>query len=83
MKNVLIISGCVFNTIVSIFVAMKVEDQFLKILLIVSSLVSLALAITRVYSFMKFEKRIKELEDNQITAEYVEDAETLFLNKGK
>ena len=83
MKNVLIITGCVFNAVVSILAATKVEDQFLKILLIVSALVSLALAITRVYSYMKIEKRIKELEDNQITAEYVEDAETLFLNKGK
>lgn len=83
MKNVLIISGCVFNAIVSIFAATKAEDQFLKILLIMSALVSLALAITSEYFFMKFEKRIKELEDNQITAEYVEDAETLFLNKGK
>ena len=83
MKNVLIITGCVFNAVVSIFAATKAEDQFLKILLIMSALVSLALAITRVYSYMKIEKRIKELEDNQITTEYVEDAETFFLNKGK
>ena len=83
MKNILIISGCVFNTAVSIIAATHVESLFLKVLLIVSALVSLALAIGRIYSFRRIEKRIKELEDNQITTEYVAETETLRLKKGK
>lgn len=83
MKNVLIISGCVFNTAVSIIAATQAESLFLKVLLIVSALVSLALAIARIYSFRKFEKRIKELEDNQMTTEYVAETETLHLKIGK
>lgn len=83
MKNVCVILACLFTTIVSIIAATQVEQLCLKVLLIVSALISFTLAIARVRTFMKFEKRIKDLEDNQISTEYEAETETFYIVEGK
>ena len=83
MKNIAVIIGYLFVMVVSVFAATQTKAKYLTILLMVSSVISFLLAITRVYSSMKMEKRIKELEDNQISFEYDESREGLKVVKGR
>ena len=83
MKNVCVIIACVFTTIVSIIAAIQVEQLYLKVILIASALISFTLAIARVCAFIKLEKRIKDLENNQISTEFVAEIETPYIKEGK
>ena len=71
--------GSVFVSMVSILAALQAKNLILQLLLVLSAIVSLILAITHLSSAKKMIARIKDLEDNQLSAEY--DDETLILKK--
>ncbi len=73
--------GYVFVSIVSIFAALQTKQLVLELLLVLSAVVSLILAITRLSSSKKMIARIKDLEDNQLSVGY--DDGTFIIEKGK
>ncbi len=73
--------GYVFFSIVSIFSALQTKQLVLELLLVLSAVVSLILAITRLSSSKKMIARIKDLEDNQLSVGY--DDGTFIIEKGK
>ena len=74
--------GYVFSTIVSIIMAFRVEGILCRVLLVISTIVSLALAISRLITTKKMEKRIKYLEDHQISFEAHTESETFIVKEG-
>lgn len=60
----------------------RVEGFFMKILLILSAMVSLVLAVTRLVDSKKTAERIKRLEKNQLSVRYDESEEKLYFEKG-
>lgn len=78
--SLLSLIGYILVFIVSIFAALQAK-ALVKLLLVLSAVVSLILAITRLFSFRKMIARIKDLEDNQFSVEY--DDGTLIIEKGK
>ena len=82
IKQCVSLAGYVFVFLVSIVAAFQVKDNFyLFVLLIVSAAISLGLAIDRFVSSRRMEKRIQELEDNQLTP--IVDDHTLVFKVGK
>lgn len=60
----------------------RIEVVFMKILLILSAMVSLVLAVTRLVDSKKTAERIKRLEKNQLSVRYDESEEKLYFEKG-
>lgn len=71
------IGGYVFISLVSICAAIRIEDLLLKFLLVISAVVSLILAISRLLASRKMSKRIKELEEKQLSVR-VDDGMLVF-----
>lgn len=74
--------GYIFVALSAIITAICINSQSLSVLLILSAIVSLILAITRLVSAKKTEERIKYLEKNQLSVSYNAEDETLSLKKG-
>lgn len=74
------ISGYAFISIVSIYSAIRTEELLQKILLVVSTIVSLILAVSRLYSSKKMSARIYELEKRQLSLKV--DDEVLVFEQG-
>lgn len=82
VKQYVSLAGYVFVFLVSIIAAFRVKDNcYLFILLLISSAVSLGLAIDRFFSSRKMEKRTQDLEDNQLSTSV--DDHTLVFKVGK
>lgn len=79
---ILSLAGYVFVTVVSVISALSMEDPIGKVLLIVSALVTLVLAFSRLLSAKKMLDRIKWLEDNHPSFSYNEKEEKLTVNHG-
>ena len=81
IKQVLPIAGNLFVFGVAVFVAFQVKEVLLKVILIVSAIVSLILAIVRLCSTWKIQRRIEELEDTQPS--FSVEGHTLKIGQGK
>ena len=82
MSKRLPLLGYIFVAIVAIIAALGVRSLLMSVLLIISSIVSLILAITRIISAKKTEDRIKYLEEPHLSGSYDEVGETLTLEEG-
>ena len=82
MKNYLMLVGYIFIAGVSVIGTFRVEGFFMKILLILSAMVSLVLAVTRLVDSKRTVERIKKLEKNQLSVRYDESEEKLYFQKG-
>lgn len=82
MKTFLMLFGCIFIAGVSVIGTFRIEVVFMKILLILSAMVSLVLAVTRLVDSKKTAERIKRLEKNQLSVRYDESEEKLYFEKG-
>lgn len=71
------ISGYVFISLVSIYAAIRAEELLQTILLVLSAVVSLILAVSRLLSSRKMSERIKELEERQLSVK-VDDGVLVF-----
>lgn len=82
MKTFLMLFGYIFIPGVSVIGTFRIEVVFMKILLILSAMVSLVLAVTRLVDSKKTAERIKRLEKNQLSVRYDESEEKLYFEKG-
>lgn len=82
MKTFLMLFGYIFIAGVSVIGTFRIEVVFMKILLILSAMVSLVLAVTRLVDSKKTAERIKRLEKNQLSVRYDESKEKLYFEKG-
>lgn len=76
------IAGYLFVFAISIISAISIEQPLWRVLLIVSALVTLVLAVTRLISAKKLGKRVKYLEDNQLSMSYNKEEERIIVKKG-
>ena len=74
--------GYVFIAGVAMIAALQMTNNVLKCLLIISSLVSLVLAVTRFMSAMKMNARIKYLEEHHLSVVPDEENEGIILKEG-
>lgn len=79
----LTLAGFVFIAGVSIAGAFRIEGTAWRVLLILSAIVSLVLAIARMLKNKSMAKKIKTLEENQLSVEYDANEEKLSFKKGK
>ena len=79
-KNTLLLIGYLFISSVSIVSAFRVEEALWTILLIVSSAISLALAIVSLVDAKKTTEEIKNLKKNQLGVHV--EGETIVYTKG-
>ena len=82
MSKRLPLLGYIFVAIVAIIAALGVRSLLMSILLIISSIVSLILAITRIISAKKTEDRIKYLESHHISLTHDAEEETMTIQEG-
>lgn len=61
----LVLLGNLFVAVVSLIAAIRVEETILKVLLILSTLVALAIAVWRLYSNMRINDEIKKLKEDK------------------
>lgn len=76
------IAGYLFVFAIAIISAISIEQPLWRVLLIVSAIVTLVLAVTRLISAKKLGKRVKYLEDNQLSMSYNKEEECLSFKKG-
>lgn len=65
MNKWIALVGYVFVTVVSVIAALRMEENVIKVLLILSALVSLVLAVSRIVSSRRMAKRIQKLEEEK------------------
>ena len=82
MKNCLMLVGYIFIAVASVIGTFRIEGLLMKILLILSAMVSLVLAVTRLVDSKKTADRIMRLEKNQMSVRYDESEEKLYFEKG-
>lgn len=82
MKNCQMLVGYIFIAVASVIGTFRIEGLFMKILLILSAMVSLVLAVTRLVDSKRTADRIKRLEKNQLSVRYDESEEKLYFKKG-
>lgn len=82
MKHWLMLAGHVFVASVSVIGAFRIEGSSWQVLLILSSIVTLVLAITRMQSSKKMAEKIGTLEENQLSVRYDKEKEALYFEKG-
>lgn len=61
----LVLLGSVFVAVVSLIAAFRVEEIILKVLLILSTMVTLAIAVWRVYSKKRTDDEIQKLKEDK------------------
>ena len=76
------LAGFVFIACVSIAGSFRIEGTAWRVLLIMSAVVSLILAITRMMKNKRMAKKIQTLEENQLSVRYDEEKEMLCFEKG-
>lgn len=76
------LAGFVFIACVSVAGAFRIEGTAWRVLLIMSAVVSLILAITRMMKNKRMAKKIQTLEENQLSVRYDEEKEMLCFEKG-
>ena len=74
--------GYLFVAVIAIIAALQVDNSLLSVLLIISAIISLILAVTRLISAKKTEERIKYLEDHHLSMNYDENKEEATLIEG-
>lgn len=74
--------GYLFVAVVAVFAALRIDNQLLMVLLIISATVSLILAITRLISAKKTGERIKYLEEHHLSIIPDEKNEGLVIKEG-
>lgn len=74
--------GYLFVAVVAIIAALRIDNLPLMILLIISAIVSLILAITRLLSAKRMGERIKYLEDNHLSLSYNKEEEKITVKMG-
>ena len=57
--------GYVFVAVVSVIAALRMEENVIKVLLVLSALVSLVLAFSRIVSSKRMEEKIRKLEEEK------------------
>ena len=67
---------------VSIAGAFRIEDTIWRVLFIISAVISLTLAITRMLKNRSIAKKIKTLEEHQLSVRYDDKKEILNFEKG-
>ena len=84
MKNGdwLTLAGFVFITGVSIAGAFRIEGTIWRVLLILSAIVSLVLAIARMLKNKRMAKKIKTLEENQLSVRYDKGKRCVVFEEG-
>lgn len=78
----LTLAGFVFIACVSVAGALRIEGTAWRVLLIMSAVVLLILAITRMMKNKRMAKKIQKLEENQLSVRYDEEKEMLCFEKG-
>ena len=76
------LAGFVFIACVSIAGAFRIEGTVWRVLLIMSAVVSLILAISRMQKNKRMAKKIQTLEENQLSVRCDEEREMLCFEKG-
>lgn len=76
------LAGFVFIACISVAGAFRIEGTAWRVLLIMSAVVSLILAITRMLKNKRMAKKIQTLEENQLSVRYDEEKEMLCFEKG-
>lgn len=74
--------GYMYVSVVAFISALHVDNDMLMIMLIISAVVSLALALTRLISSRKMAARIKHLEEHHLSVSYDEENEGLIIKEG-
>lgn len=74
--------GYLFVAVVAVFAALRIDNQLLMVLLIISATVSLILAITLLISAKKTGERIKYLEEHHLSIVPDEINEGLVIKEG-
>ena len=75
-------AGYVFVAGVSATGAFRVEGTTWQVLLIMSAVISLILAISRILKNKSMAKKIQTLEENQLSVRYDKEKEALCFEKG-
>lgn len=75
--------GHIFVAVVAVISALRINDLMLLVLLVISAIVSLILAITRMITAKKTRERIKYLEENQLSVSYDAKEKRFSFIKGK
>ena len=78
----LTLTGFVFIAGVSIAGAFRMEGTAWRVLLILSAVVSLVLAIVGMLKNRHMAKKIKTLEENQLSVRYDKEKEAIYFEKG-
>ncbi len=65
MNKWIALVGHMLVTVVSVISAFRVEEEVYKVLLILSAIVSLILAVSRIVSSRRMEEKIKKLEEEK------------------
>lgn len=81
MKEWFVFICSLFVALVAIISACAVNNILLRVLLILSALVSLLLAIWNSIAVKKIKKEMSDLKKNQLSVEY--NDETVVFNKGE
>ena len=81
LSDWLSLAGFVFIAGVSIAGAFRIDETAWRVLLIMSAFLSLILAISRMLKNKRMAKRIKTLEENQLSVGYDEKDEAVCFEK--
>lgn len=76
------LAGFIFITGVSVVGAFRIERTVWRVLLIMSAVVSLILAISRMQKNKRMAKKIQTLDENQLSVRSDEEREMLCFEKG-
>lgn len=82
-KQMLTLLGYLFVFLVSIVAAIKAEGVIFKVILSLSSIISLILAIDRIMSFSQLMNRVQEIEENQLSFSVDDDEHILKVERGQ
>ena len=61
----IVLGGYVFVAVVSVIAALRMEENVIKVLLVLSALLSLVLAVLRIVSSKRMEEKIRKLEEEK------------------
>ena len=65
LSSCLVLAGSIFIAVVSLIAAFKAEETIMKVLLVLSTLVTLAIAIWRLYNNKRMNEEIKKLKEDK------------------
>lgn len=65
LSTSLALAGSIFVAIVSLIAAFREEETIMKVLLVLSTLVTLAIAVWRIYSKKRTDEEIRKLKEDK------------------